>query len=138
MATVLVGTTNRAMLVILFLAGMLYACRPAGDGHASPTAGPAPSVVVQNEDAAIMLTDGGEDASSETVSVDAGTLVPLVGYVYPYYGELLSRKISEDGQLVAIFENFYSAEPSTRYTNTELPSRYLIVKRIDDDAEVFR
>ena len=138
MATVLVGTTNRAMLVTLFLAGMLCACRPAGDGHASPTAGSAPTVVVQNEDAAIMPTNGGEDASSEAVSGDAGTLVPIVGYVYPYHSDFFSRKISDDGQLVAIWENFYDAEPSTRYTNTELPRTYLVVKRVDDDAEVFR
>ena len=138
MATVLVGTTNRAMLVTLFLAGVLCACRPAGDGHASPTAGSAPTVLVQNADAPIMPMDGGEDASSEAVSRDAGILVPIVGSFYEDYVEIFDRKISEDGRFVVILENFYSAEPSTRYTNTELPNRYLMVKRVDDDAEVFR
>lgn len=86
-----------------------------------------------------MPTDGGEDSSKEAVSGDAGTLVPIVGSVYPSYIELFKREVSEDGQFVALRENLYHGEPSSRYTSVnENPRRYLIVKRVDDDAEVFR
>lgn len=131
MATVLVNVTTLGMRAALWLSCALFsACRPAGDGSASSAVGSTPTINVQGP----APTPTAEAGDILVPLSDGGSLVPIVGYVFerhPDYDLILGRKVSEDGSLVAIWENLYAGKEQNA-------DRYLIVKRVDGDKEVAR
>jgi hypothetical protein len=137
MATVLVGATLLQTLATLWLASALVCgCRSPGDGPAAATTGSTPIVNLQSTPLQVPIADAGFDTDEAGAARDEGLLIPLEGYVYeshPEYDIRMGRKVSEDGSLVALWQNLGPNDPEADPSN-----HYLIVKRVDGDKEVAR